>query len=127
MLFFVFFIVQFMCIYLLFGPNYLGLRGVSILFSSGDSGVGSNCNGGPFVPEYPTDSPWVTSVGATVNTSPETVAGFSGGGFSNRWPQPSWQNQIVSNYLTNTPGVPNAKYYNASGRAYPDVSAQGRR
>ena len=54
-----------------------GLRGVSLLFASGDSGVGtmwtSNSGGGGgdgascshFTPQWPAASPYVTSVGAT--------------------------------------------------------------
>jgi hypothetical protein len=63
----------------------------------------------------------VTSVGATINVSPEVVVDFSGGGFSNYFPRPAWQNPIVGSYLETLPsnfsGV-----FNRSGRGYPDVS-----
>jgi len=102
-----------------------GLRGVSFLFSSGDSGVGGSglkCN--KFVPEFPTNSPYVTSVGGTTGLSPETTASLSGGGFSNRWPQQPWQVDAVKNFLATNTQLPAMSYYNTSGRAYPDVSGQ---
>ena len=40
----------------------------------------------------------MTAVGATTG-SPETGAGLSSGGFSNRWAQPSWQADAVAGYL----------------------------
>ena len=55
---------------------------------------------------------------------PETAAAFSAGGFSNIFPQPSYQASAVSGYLT-TLGQTNAGLFNATGRAYPDVSTQG--
>jgi len=45
-----------------------------------------------------------------------------GGGFSNHYAQPSYQAEAVKQYIAS--GVaPASHYYNASGRAYPDVSA----
>lgn len=62
------------------------LRGVSFLFASGDSGVGAMTGAcDEFMPMYPADSPYVTAVGATTQVGPETGAGLSSGGFSNRW------------------------------------------
>jgi tripeptidyl-peptidase-1 len=100
-----------------------------VIFSSGDSGVGSGCitNDGKktptFLPTFPAACPWVTSVGATQG-QPETAAPFSSGGFSNYWAQPSWQTAAVSKFLTQL-GSKWQGYYNASGRGFPDVSAQG--
>ena len=51
----------------------LGARGVSVLFSSGDTGVGSACetndgkNATRFLPIFPAACPFVTSVGGTVS------------------------------------------------------------
>ncbi len=62
-----------------------GLRGITFLFASGDSGVGSmsgTCE--EFMPMYPADSPYVTAVGATTDFNPESGASLSSGGFSNR-------------------------------------------
>ncbi|XHF98877.1 Tripeptidyl-peptidase sed2, variant 2 [Aspergillus wentii] len=108
----------------------LGSRGVSVIFSSGDSGVGSACvtndgkNRTHFPPQFPASCPWVTSVGATYKTSPERAAYFSSGGFSDLWPRPDWQHDAVASYLTSI-GDKFEGLYNGSGRAFPDVSAQG--
>ncbi|EJT98953.1 subtilisin-like protein [Dacryopinax primogenitus] len=109
----------------------LGARGVSLLFASGDAGVGpaenecySNSDGRKmFVPDFPASCPWVTSVGATTG-DPEIAASFSGGGFSNYFPRQEWQDSAVEAYLSTLNGS-YAGMYNSSGRAYPDVSAQG--
>jgi tripeptidyl-peptidase I len=57
--------------------------------------------------------------------SPETGASLSSGGFSTRWAQPSWQADAVAKYFSVATKLPDAALYNASGRAFPDVSAQG--
>ncbi len=51
----------------------------------------------------------------------------SGGGFSNKTPQPSWQTSAVTGYL-NTPAImlPPAGSFNPKNRAYPDVAAVGK-
>ncbi|KAI8974189.1 family S53 protease [Trametes punicea] len=104
----------------------LGARGVSILFASGDGGVSgghsSTCT--TFVPVFPSGCPYVTSVGATQGVDPETAADFSSGGFSNYFGVPSYQESAVKSYLTAL-GSTNAGLYNASGRGFPDVAAQG--
>lgn len=107
----------------------LGARSVSVLFASGDSGPGAICedNAGTtrrFVPAFPASCPYVTAVGATQNVGPEMAASFSGGGFSNYFAQPSYQSADVNAWIS-AHGAPFAAYYNASGRSYPDVSAQG--
>jgi len=103
----------------------LGLRGISILFASGDNGVGCyECR--KFVPDFPS-SPYVTMVGSTqldVGATTETGASFSAGGFSDTWNMPSWQQTAVENYLS-TSSLPPAHFFNASGRAYPDLSSFG--
>jgi subtilase family serine protease len=106
----------------------LGARGVSVMISSGDSGPGGQCisnkdNKTPvFLPAFPVNCPYVTAVGATQNI-PERAASFSGGGFSNYFPRPAYQDAAVSGFLANNKQF--QQYYNVSGRAYPDVSAQG--
>jgi tripeptidyl-peptidase I len=79
-----------------------------------------------FLPAFPTSCPWVTSVGGTQGYLPEVaVSRFgSGAGFSNYFPQPSYQASAVSGYLSKI-GSLYSGFYNASGRAYPDVAAQG--
>jgi tripeptidyl-peptidase-1 len=50
----------------------------------------------------------------------------TGGGFANFPKRPSYQNAAVSNYLsTYSATLPPKKFFNANGRAYPDVSACG--
>ena len=107
----------------------LGARGVSVLFSSGDSGPGNSCvrtsDGATyFNPTFPAGCPYVTAVGATTGTNPEKAVGFSSGGFSIYHARPAYQNAAVSAYLSSI-GSTNAKYFNASNRGIPDVAAQG--
>jgi len=116
------------------GFAQLGARGISYFVSSGDAGVGSNgtcySNDGKntyeFTPNFPTSCPWVTSVGGTANFNPETaVTRFaSGGGFSNYFSAPSYQQSTVNAYIKSLNGEHDG-LYNKSGRAYPDVAAQG--
>ena len=49
----------------------------------------------------------------------------AGGGFSNVFARPTWQNDAVEEYLTKHAGstLPPASRFNVSGRAYPDVTA----
>jgi len=98
-----------------------GTMGRSILFASGDNGVG--CDGSKFSPDFPASSPYVTTVGGTyMSGSDEVAVGFSGGGFSNYFDLPTYQSSAVAKYLSGS-NLPPASYYNASGRAYPDISA----
>jgi tripeptidyl-peptidase-1 len=50
---------------------------------------------------------------------------YSGGGFSNYFPQPSYQKSAVSSYFKNHSPTSVSTYYNASGRGIPDISANG--
>jgi len=50
----------------------------------------------------------------------------SGSGFSNYFARPQWQSTAVERYLE-TIGTQHEGFYNSSGRAYPDLSAQGYR
>ncbi|KAM0715799.1 hypothetical protein Q7P37_008313 [Cladosporium fusiforme] len=116
------------------GFAQLGARGISYMVSSGDAGVGADgtCvtndgrNHTQFTPDFPTSCPWVTSVGGTANFAPETaVERFaSGAGFSNYFGAPAYQQKTVNAYITSLSGQ-HSGLYNASGRAYPDVAAQG--
>ncbi|GKZ22124.1 polynucleotide 3'-phosphatase [Aspergillus brasiliensis] len=107
----------------------LGARGVSVIFSSGDSGVGGSCvsNDGSqrtrFQPIFPASCPFVTSVGGTEGVEPEKAVDFSGGGFSERFARPSYQNASVQAYLARL-GDKWEGLYNRDGRGIPDVSAQ---
>jgi tripeptidyl-peptidase-1 len=108
----------------------LGARGVSLLVSSGDGGVGgadaSACvtndgkNTSTFLPAFPAGCPYVTTVGATQQFEPEVSAyriagvgpdgrqhGFyaSGSGFSSYFPRPSYQDAVVPAYIKNLKGA----------------------
>ena len=123
----------------------LGARGVSVFFPSGDSGVGPNgtclSNDGKdrrqFLPVFPSSCPYVTTVGGTMDFSPEVAAfapvnktslgfsvGFSsGGGFSNYFTRPAYQNGVVETYISGLKGQYDG-LYNKAGRGYPDIAAQ---
>lgn len=127
----------------------LAAMGVTVLASSGDSGVsnfGCSCSqsssssilpwstasswtGKGYFPSFPATSPYVTAVGGTMglNTGSSEIACQSqlggvittGGGFSMYFPTPSWQSKSVTNYLSAVAPTPG---YNPQGRAYPDIS-----
>ena len=109
-----------------------GSRGMSILFASGDQGVwGRNGVGETFHPDFPSSSPYITSVGGTVFQYYDTIGDESvwicgGGGFSDHFPAPDWQVGVITDYLkyAQKQGVlPPESLFNISGRAYPDISA----
>ncbi|KAJ5594180.1 uncharacterized protein N7459_000388 [Penicillium hispanicum] len=107
----------------------LGARGVSVIFSSGDSGPGGSCqkndgtNQTAFLPGFPASCPFVTSVGGTYRSNPERAINFSGGGFSEVFPRPAYQDQAVQGYFQRL-GSQWKGLYNAQGRGIPDVAAQ---
>jgi tripeptidyl-peptidase-1 len=131
----------------------LGMAGTTVLYSSGDYGVAGNggqcctkakCAGGTyntggsgtFNPSFPGGCPYVTSVGATQIvpgasvTAPEEACEtviYSGGGFSNVFPLPSYQASAVKAYFTNHKPTYTATQYNNSQtvRGFPDISANG--
>ncbi|KAF8268102.1 subtilisin-like protein [Lactarius quietus] len=111
----------------------LGARGVSVLFPSGNEGVGKGAcqanDGVQFIPEFPASCPYVTSVGGTTggtggpDPGPEVAAEISGGGFSNYFERPPYQNEAVLDFLQELGGQYTGMY-NAAGRGIPDISAQ---
>lgn len=134
----------------------LGLMGVSVLFSSGDYGVAGNggqCLDGPgadapynngtsgrFNPSFPGTCPYITSVGATQvipgtnilasRTQPEQACEtviYSGGGFSNVFPLPSYQSKAVQTWFREHPPPYGSDRFNNSQqtRGFPDMSANG--
>jgi tripeptidyl-peptidase-1 len=134
----------------------LGLMGTSVLYSSGDYGVAGNggqciaANGtynsgkdGRFNPSFPATCPYVTAVGATqvipgtniikdafTGTQPEQACEtviYSGGGFSNVFPLPSYQSSAVKGWFRNHPPPYGADRFNNTQqtRGFPDVSANG--
>uniref|UniRef100_A0A8C6U2A7 Tripeptidyl-peptidase 1 n=1 Tax=Neogobius melanostomus TaxID=47308 RepID=A0A8C6U2A7_9GOBI len=108
-----------------------GVRGISLLFASGDSGAGCRHMGkeNAFRPSFPASSPYVTTVGGTSFKNPfkvteEVTDYISGGGFSNVFKMPDYQASAVNTYLkTVASSLPPQSYYSTSGRAYPDISA----
>ncbi|KAF4555101.1 Pro-kumamolisin activation domain-containing protein 1 [Elsinoe fawcettii] len=132
----------------------LALQGVSVLFASGDSGVANRFNAGfpnsclngdpdklyvdvngtRYSPSFPVNCPYITAVGATtlngadVSSGERAVSSFgSGGGFSNIFPAPSYQAQVVADFQATYGPNYGPNVYNATGRArgFPDVSAIG--
>ncbi|KAJ7490723.1 family S53 protease [Mycena latifolia] len=104
----------------------LGARGTSVLFSSGDGAVAGtrqqDCT--TYQVTFPSGCPYITSVGSTHGIAPEIASAFSSGGFSNSFSIPDYQADAVAAYLK-AQGTTNQGLFNASGRGYPDVSAQG--
>ncbi|KAH9170131.1 subtilisin-like protein [Lactarius sanguifluus] len=105
----------------------LGLLGVSVLYATGDDGVGKDCtlDDGTvrFRPTFPATCPYVTAVGAATGFDPEVAADLSGGGFSDYFKIPDYQRQAVTDFFQ----ILGDKYnglYNASSRGIPDISAQ---
>lgn len=106
-------------------------------------------------PIFPGTSPWVLSVGATYvvksdstfhyespicsstpnikcanglfeqSTTYDMTQWTSGAGFDHWNPTPSWQAPEVKSYLASGIELPDSKYFNRGGRAYPDISAFG--
>jgi tripeptidyl-peptidase I len=109
-----------------------GTLGLSILFASGDQGVwGRSGVSTRYHPDFPAASPYVTAVGGTDFKTKsvigeETAWSCGGGGFSDTFARPSYQEDAVSSYLTAAAGsLPKSSLYNSTGRGYPDVSALG--
>ncbi|GJJ06974.1 hypothetical protein Clacol_001172 [Clathrus columnatus] len=108
----------------------LTARGTTVVVASGDGGVTGTgkdpmtCN--TFHATFPTICPHALSVGATqiFPNNTETAAAYSGGGFSNKVPMPSYQTEVVGNYLKQL-GDKYSGLYNPQGRGFPDVSILG--
>lgn len=112
-------------------------RGVSVLIASGDggsAGIGhEECytNEGvnktvKFLPTFPVDCPYVTSVGASAIYGTDQAASLSSGGFSDYFARPAWQQDVAESYVSRLNGTHDG-FYNASGRGIPDIAAIGSR
>ena len=115
----------------------LGARGVSLLVSSGDYGVGENdtCYSNAdnttkkFLPQFPGTCPYVTVVGGTYLYPEQAVYAIlsngnvfaSGAGFSNYFPQPSYQESVVQDYVSFLDGQQDG-LYNKSGKLHHSLS-----
>jgi tripeptidyl-peptidase I len=65
----------------------------------------------------------VTAVGSTIGL-PEVAVNFTGGGFSNYFPRPWYQDSIIPAFLDTVPAsFPGV--FNSSGHGYLDVATQG--
>ncbi|KAH9036775.1 subtilisin-like protein [Lactarius deliciosus] len=109
----------------------LGALGVSVLIATGDDGVGrGDCVADDgsvrFIPLWPATCPYVTAVGGTTNHDPEIAASISGGGFSDHFRRPVYQEQAVTEFLRHL-GNQYHGQYNATSRGIPDISAQALR
>lgn len=120
-----------------------GARGVTLIFSSGNNGAQGDqpdkFHAQVFEPKFPASCPFVTSVGGTTDLAAETAATqrtiqgainkvsftASGGGFSNYFDRPQYQNIVVEDYIHNhvSASYGNISGFNASGRGIPDVAA----
>jgi len=112
-----------------------GVKGISILFASGDQGVcgreGCGLFKTKFHPDFPAASPFITAVGgtnfATANEIGEEEAwAEGGGGFSDTFGIPAYQADAVAAYKASPDAdLPSQSYWNNTGRGYPDVAALG--
>ena len=111
--------------------GFLGLRGMSVIGSSGDVGVGSGCLAPDnktveFNAKFPSTCPFVTSVGGTMSLEPEIAWDASSGGFSKYFPRPAYQDAAVQTYLSTLSDETKTyytQYTNFAGRGFPDVAA----
>ncbi|KAH9035144.1 peptidase S8/S53 domain-containing protein [Lactarius deliciosus] len=119
----------------------LGVRGVSVLFASGNDGVGrgdclSQDSSGnsrvQFRPTFPSTCAYgiltlrsssEQAVGGTTGNNPEVAASLSGGGFSVYFPRPPYQINAVPAFLRNLGSQYNG-FYNPGGRGIPDIALQ---
>lgn len=103
----------------------------------------------PLNPAFPASSPWVTAVGGTIIENPTTLVNpttpickkntcigsgtelncnidrcgwTAGGGFSNFFTRPWWQINAAKGYLNSSVSFPPDKFFNRTGRVYPDIS-----
>ncbi len=109
----------------------MGLRGITVLESSGDTGVGSGCLAPDyktveFNAQFPATCPYVTAVGGTVKVTPEVAWNGSSGGFSKYFSRPSYQKATLDTYMGTVSPETKAYYApftNWAGRGFPDLAA----
>jgi tripeptidyl-peptidase-1 len=80
-----------------------GVRGLTLLFASGDDGAGCH-NNTHFEPQFPSSSPYITTIGGTAFIKPfgiveEQGYDISGGGFSNFFEMPDYQKELIAEYF----------------------------
>ena len=121
----------------------LGARGTTLFVSAGDGGLGSGdpttCfsndgkNTSTFLPAFPASCPYVTAVGATERFEPEVSAyrmpgigpdgknhGFyaGGSGFSYYFDRPSYQDNVVPQYVKALDGLYDGLYNKSMSRPH---------
>ncbi|KAM0452990.1 hypothetical protein ACHAPV_009232 [Trichoderma viride] len=110
----------------------MGLRGISVIASSGDTGVGMSCVASnsttpQFNPMFPASCPYITTVGGTQHLDHEIAWELSSGGFSNYFSRPWYQENAVRTYFERYVSTETKAYYeryaNFLGRGFPDVAA----
>jgi len=119
----------------------LAAQGVTLVAASGDDGVsghGARLQYGgawycSYSPSFPASSPFVLSVGGT--QGPESgreevvcqgnTGGVitSGGGFSDFYPRPWFQDSAVMSYLNSSASTNVASGFSGGGRGFPDIAA----
>eukprot|EP00026_Physarum_polycephalum_P004082 Phypoly_transcript_04099.p1 GENE.Phypoly_transcript_04099~~Phypoly_transcript_04099.p1 ORF type:complete len:730 (+),score=114.96 Phypoly_transcript_04099:321-2192(+) len=125
-----------------------GVRGITVIFSSGDDGPFPDATTTRFDPGFPSTSPYVTTVGATQFVSRNDPSCFSGdkytctpqevvcststgagitssGGFSFVYPRPSYQDNLVAPYASAVNSLSASNSVNLKGRGFPDISMIG--
>lgn len=106
----------------------LTMTGLTFVTGSGDWGVGCQNDQGAsctvFTSDFPSSCPYVTSLGGTyVNAQGvEVNVDFSSGGFSNYFARPSFQDAAINTYLQQPSVRALSQWFNASGRAFPDIA-----
>ncbi|KAI7972841.1 hypothetical protein EIK77_000728 [Talaromyces pinophilus] len=109
-----------------------GLRGITVLESSGDLGVGAGClsndgkNKTQFDAIFPATCPYLTAVGGTQAVTPEIAWTASSGGFSYYFPRAWYQEGAIETYLgllDDSTKEYYSQYTNFEGRGFPDVAA----
>ena len=83
----------------LFTARELCLRSPATLPVGSDCQTNDGTNITRFLPAFPASCPFVTAVGGTVGVNPETAVSFSGGGFSNYFARPSYEDDAVEKFL----------------------------
>ena len=104
---------------------------------SGDWGVGCKDLGNGagsfsctrFNADFPSTCPYVVSLGSTTLSKTGEViteegVAFSSGGFSDYFARPSYQSKAVLQYIQTT-SLPAQSFWNATGRAFPDLAVIG--
>ncbi|CZS94956.1 related to tripeptidyl-peptidase I [Rhynchosporium agropyri] len=103
------------------GFAQLGARGITLLFATGDTGVGSVARATQgFEPETSA----MTPDGAYGPDGKRRGLFVSASGFSEYFPRPSYQDSVVPAYVNSMRGE-HTGLFNPNGRVFPDLAAQG--